>query len=449
MSVGASSAASAPARMWERLGNPLEWNDVHKVLIILSAAAGFLLVFLPRNLYLIDHPEIEPYISRAALAHMRDVGIGYVAFAAVMIPIGLLVRHAKRWKRVYLHVANQSWWLLFAWGAYLVGLVTSPMWVLYIMAGFFCLLLFDLSVAVSGMATCLIAIVATTLAERLGVIAYAPLYAEWPQIDGRLTDAWVISSTTWPSAFSLVAFTLFAVILTRARRQAEQLAQMTEQVTRANELISRYVAAQVAERILAGDSEAIERHERRKLTVFFSDIRSFTEISERLEPEDLSRILNDYLSEMSHIVDKYGGTIDKFVGDAIMVFFGAPTATDDRDHALRAVRMAIEMQERMATLPEGWRSHAIGEVFEVRIGINTGHASIGNFGSEGLMDYTAIGRHVNLAARLEASCEPGKILISHPTWLLVQDEIPCTPKGEIRVKGVRDPVTVYEVAPRT
>jgi len=110
------------------------------------------------------------------------------------------------------------------------------------------------------------------------------------------------------------------------------------------------------------------------------------------------------------------------------------------------VRMAIRMQERMRTLPERWRSHAIGEVFEIRIGINTGHASIGNFGSEGRMDYTAIGRHVNLAARLQASCEPGRILISRTTWLLVQEEIPCAARGEIRVKGVRDPVTVYEVA---
>jgi len=242
MSVGAASAASIRARIWERIGNPLEWNDIHKVLVILSAAAGFLLAFLPRNLYLIDHPEVEPYISRAALAHMRDVGVGYVAFAAIMIPIGLLVQHTKRCKRVYLHVANQSWCLLFAWGAYLVGLVTSPMWVLYIMMGFFCLPFFDLSVSVSGMATCLVAIFASTLAER-------------------------------------------------------------------------------------------------------------------------------------------------------------------------------------------WRSHAIGEIFEIRIGINIGHASIGNFGSEDRMHYTAIGRHVNLAARLQASCEPGRILISHPTWLLAQDETPARPRA--------------------
>jgi class 3 adenylate cyclase len=430
------------------VGNPLEWNDVHKAIILLSAAACFLLAFLPRIYYLMDHPEVEPYISRAALTHMREVGMGYVVFAALMIPVGLLLRRTGRSRRVYLHVANQSWWLLFAWSAYMVGLVTSPMWVFYIMAGFFCLFFFDLSLAISGMATSLAAIAGTTVAERLGVIAYAPLYASWPQVDGRLTDAWVISSTTWPAFFSMVAFALFAAILMRARRQSEQLAQMTEQLTRANDLISRYVAAQVAERILAGDSEAIERHERRKLTLFFSDIRGFTEIAERLEPEDLSRILNDYLSEMSHIVEKHGGTIDKFVGDAIMVFFGAPAATSDKDHALRAVRMGIEMQERMALLPERWKQEAIGEVFQVRIGINTGHASIGTFGSEGRMDYTAIGRHVNLAARLQASCEPGKTLISHATWLLVQDDIPCIPKGEIRVKGVRDPVMVYEVAPR-
>jgi class 3 adenylate cyclase len=448
MSVAARAAPGTLGRMWERLGNPLDWDEVHKALIILVATSCFLAAFVPRNLYLIEHPEIEPYISRAALQHMLEVGTGYLVFAAVLALVGLLVRRSKRWKRVYLHVANQSWWLLFAWAAYMVGLVTSPLWVLYIMAGFFCLLLFDLPIAVSGMATSLATIAVTTVAERLGLIDYAPMYQGWPEVDGRLTDAWVISSTTWPAVFSMLAFALFAMILMRARRQSEQLAGMTDQLARSNELISRYVAAQVAERIMAGDAETIQRHERRKLTIFFSDIRSFTEISERLEPEDLSRILNDYLSEMSRIVDKYGGTIDKFVGDAIMVFFGAPAATNDRDHALRAVRMAIEMQEHMALLPERWQNEGIAETFQVRIGINTGQASIGNFGSEGRMDYTAIGRHVNLAARLETSCEPGRILISHATWLLVHGEILCTPKGEILVKGVHDPVKVYEVTPR-
>jgi class 3 adenylate cyclase len=150
---------------------------------------------------------------------------------------------------------------------------------------------------------------------------------------------------------------------------------------------------------------------------------------------------------MTLIAEKHGGTIDKFVGDAIMIFFGAPEATSDKDHALRAVRMAIEMQERMETLREAWRGQGIQLPFHVRMGVNTGQASIGNFGSEGRMDYTAIGRQVNLAARLEVNCEPDKVLISHSTWAFVNEEIPCTPKGEITERGVRDPVKVYEVAP--
>ena len=130
-----------------------------------------------------------------------------------------------------------------------------------------------------------------------------------------------------------------------------------------------------------------------------------------------------------------------------MIFFGAPDATSDEDHALRAVRMAVEMQARMETLRDEWRDRGHQLPFHVRMGINTGQASIGNFGSEGRMDYTAIGRQVNLAARLEVNCEPDKVLISHTTWAFVKGEIPCTPKGEIEAKGVRDPVKVYEVTP--
>jgi class 3 adenylate cyclase len=107
--------------------------------------------------------------------------------------------------------------------------------------------------------------------------------------------------------------------------------------------------------------------------------------------------------------------------------------------------MAVEMQARMVTLREEWLARGYQLPFHVRMGINTGQASIGNFGSEGRMDYTAIGRQVNLAARLEVNCVPDKVLISHTTWAFVKDEIPCTPKGEITTKGAHEPVRVYEV----
>jgi len=157
-------------------------------------------------------------------------------------------------------------------------------------------------------------------------------------------------------------------------------------------------------------------------------------------------VLNEYLSEMTAIGKHHGATIDKFVGDAIMIFFGAPLATNDRDHALRAVRMAMAMQQRMAALRAKWLADGFEHPFHIRIGINTGQASIGNFGSRERMDYTAIGRQVNLAARLQAQCEPDRILLSHSTWVLVKDVIACVSKGDIQVRGFREPVSVYEVS---
>jgi class 3 adenylate cyclase len=262
-----------------------------------------------------------------------------------------------------------------------------------------------------------------------------------------MSTLWLASYGLMPQTILLAGFFLIGFVVDRWRAREADLATTSEQLTRANELISRYVATQVAQEIHAGNYGAVARHDRRKLTLFFSDIKGFTEIADTIEPEELSRILNEYLSEMTAIAERYQATIDKFVGDAIMIFFGAPTATHDRDHASRAVRMAMEMQARLGELRAKWMDEGIEEPFQVRIGINTGVASVGNFGSTGRVDYTAIGRQVNLAARLQINCDPGKILLSHSTWVLVRDEIPCTTKGEIQVKGIHQPVKVYEVAP--
>jgi class 3 adenylate cyclase len=230
------------------------------------------------------------------------------------------------------------------------------------------------------------------------------------------------------------------------RRIAVQEAALREQadvLDRANRLISRYVPAQVASRILAGD-DTVERLDRRKITVFFSDVVGFSDLADRIEAEDFARVLNEYLGEMTAIADAHGGTVDKFMGDAIVVLFGAPVRGGEREHALAAVRMALAMQARMAVLRERWLREGIEEPFQIRIGVNTGVASVGNFGSRGRMDYTAIGRQVNLAARLQTACEPGRVLVSHATWALVEAEIPCEARGSIQVKGVHHPVRVYE-----
>ena len=168
------------------------------------------------------------------------------------------------------------------------------------------------------------------------------------------------------------------------------------------------------------------------------------DIAEELEPEDLSRVLNEYFTEMTGIAHRHGGTVDELSGDAILVFFGAPHATDDKDHALRAVRMATEMQQEMVTLNARWRSLGIAETISVRMGISTGVVTVGNFGSPERMKYAVLGKHVNLAARLQTNCQPGNILLSHATWLLIEDQIPCVQKGEMQLKGINKPVMAYE-----
>ncbi len=274
--------------------------------------------------------------------------------------------------------------------------------------------------------------------EALGWLRYAPGLSMSPFGGGRVSPSWVAWTMGAGGVIAALVLSMYGYIIHRWREREAQ-------IKAANALIRRYVPAQLADRILSGEHREGDRHERRNLTVFFSDIQGFTETSDRLEAERLSDLLNEYLTEMSAIAAEHGGTIDKFVGDAIMIFFGAPEATDDRDHALRAVRMALAMQARMRDLNRAWYESGIQTPFRIRVGINTGTATVGNFGSTARMDYTAVGNHVNLAARLEARCAPGGILISHSTWGLVHDAIPCVGKGEIKVKGLHYPIKVYEV----
>ncbi len=209
--------------------------------------------------------------------------------------------------------------------------------------------------------------------------------------------------------------------------------------------LSKYLSPQVYKSIFSGKKNVKIEAYRKKLTVFFSDIKGFTEITDTLEPEVLSYLLNSYLNEMSKIALKYGGTIDKFVGDAILIFFGDPETKGEKEDAKACALMAIEMRQRMSVLRTLWRDQGISKTLEIRIGINTGYCNVGNFGSEDRLDYTIIGGEVNLASRLESNAEVGQILISHETYALIKDHIFCEKKEEINVKGISHKIQTYEL----
>jgi PAS domain S-box-containing protein len=209
--------------------------------------------------------------------------------------------------------------------------------------------------------------------------------------------------------------------------------------------LAKYLSKQVYDSIFSGRTDVQVESYRKNLTVFFSDVQGFTEITDSMEAEPLSDLLNRYLSEMSAIAQEYGGTIDKFIGDGIMIFFGDPESRGQKEDALACLRMALAMRRRMYELREEWIDQGISRPLHVRIGINTGFCTVGNFGSENRLDYTIVGGEVNATARLEATAEANQILISHATYALVQDEIYCQPVGEITVKGIAHPLKTYEV----
>ena len=223
------------------------------------------------------------------------------------------------------------------------------------------------------------------------------------------------------------------------------LEQEKETVARAHKLLAKYVPPQLTERILADQIDDVWDYARRRLTLFFSDIKDFTNITEQMEPEDMANLLNEYLSEMYEIANEFGGVVANVKGDELFIFFGAPDKRPDRDNALGCVQMAVVMQRRMGELNEKWYNEGISRPLQIRCGINTGMVNVGGFGSKNRKDYTAFGMHVNLASRLEGICYPEGILVSHATWALVKDAFRFEPRGEVTVKGFSHAILAHNL----
>ena len=233
--------------------------------------------------------------------------------------------------------------------------------------------------------------------------------------------------------------------ITELKQRENQLADKSRALEQLSNQLAKYLSPQVYQSIFTGKQEVKITSRRKKLTVFFSDIAGFTETTDRLQSEDLTRLLNHYLTEMSEIANSYGATIDKYVGDAIVIFFGDPETRGVKEDALACVEMAIAMRKKMQELQGVWRASGIEKPLQSRIGINTGYCTVGNFGSEDRMDYTIIGGGVNLASRLEAAATPGEILMSYETYANVRHQIHCEERGHISVKGIAYPVATYQV----
>ena len=242
----------------------------------------------------------------------------------------------------------------------------------------------------------------------------------------------------------VIGCALVGEALLRAKYVDEQVIERQQALlVESRRLIRRYAPASVADLIEHGEGISVDLPQRRRVTVLFSDVVGFTDLADRLDPEALTQVVNEYLAALAEIIERHRGTLNEFAGDGVMAIFGAPTELDPEDQVRAAVAAAREIQSALPELNQAWMKLGVDHELQTRIGINTGVLSVGSFGSEGRATYTGIGLQTNITARIQSQCEPGGILLSHTSWQLVKETVPCESRGEVTVKGVHFPIAVF------
>ena len=267
----------------------------------------------------------------------------------------------------------------------------------------------------------------------------------FPGVEGR--------QLPWVVLLAGLGLTAIAVPVYQSRRRGsarlEELARSLDEKNRTLEdislTLSAYLPAQVYRSICLGEHDGTMPSKRKKLTVMFADIEDFTDLTADLDPEELTFLLNEYITEMSAIATEHGATIDKFVGDGMLLFFGDPDTLGVAVDAQACVRAAMAMQRRTAELAEAWREQGYEWTFRMRIGISSGYCNVGNFGGQQRMAYTIIGGTVNKAERLQGICEPGGIALASETHALVKDHFDIEAGAPVQLRGSRTESVPYWV----
>jgi adenylate cyclase len=254
------------------------------------------------------------------------------------------------------------------------------------------------------------------------------------------------------NARELLARSKNLITLRQQEKEVKQLNRVLEKKLKdqleelvKNKKLSKYFSQKLLRRLLSADSSLDT--ERRNITILFIDLCGFTDMTDRIESEKVSGILNQYLSEMVSLIEQHGAALIQVIGDGLMVFLGAPEQMDENEQARRALNLSIAIQHKITELAKGWFINGLEYEGPARIGIHQDYVTVGNFGSQNMMEYTAVGRGINLASRLEASCTPGHIKVSNPVYLLTKDEFNYGATVEESFKGFSRKIRVCELDP--
>jgi len=378
-----------------------------------------------RLIQFIYYPRVAVYLGVAATLLVSDTVIDELTRWILVVVVVVFPHVAFRASRRYFNRAKGARFSMLA-DAMLVGVLIVAMD-------------FNLLVSVS-MATCLVmgTLLICPPAMLLANLAIVAVICSVFFSPGQgIGGSWMQEAI---SVFVLLGFNGFVAFL--CFRYTSSLVDVHRTVGEKHALQQHRLRPYISEQVLFSITadEAIDSR-RKHLTVFFSDIEGFTRLMDQLNENTTTRLLNEYLNEMSQIAYGYGGTVDKYMGDGVMVLFGQ--STDVSRDAVSCVKMALAMRDKLNELALGWQH--FGRELHIRIGIHSGFCTVGNFGSAARMEYTAVGSVVNRASRLEGCADTDEILISATTYKLVQEEISCRAKPPVTVKGIDAPIAIYSV----
>ena len=426
-------------KLIDRGGNPLEWSTVDKCLLIIC----FWMLLAPFTTLLFHHfisyPERIPFFDLVFMKKLLPIGWGFGIAWSILLVVGLQLRHRRPENRTFAYVTVFLWWSEEAFAAICGGPLTTPAAMVLLGQGFVAFLLFEIPVVLVGLGFALLLVVGSTIASQYGLFPYAPLMAA-PLYDGeRIANLWVPLIGPVYLILYLGFLSLSVYIITRWRDREARLADLT---TMLKKMFGRYLSTEVMNSLIENPSTLELGGERRNVTIMMTDLRGFTAIAERLEPEKVVQMLNLYFEVMVDVLLKYNATINEIIGDALLVVFGAPQEMQDR--AQRAVACAISMQNAMAKVNEENRAQGLPEL-EMGIGINDTEVIVGNIGSSKRSKYTVVGSGVNTTSRIESYSVGGQILISDSVRKQAGERLRIDEQREVIPKGSDAPIKIYEV----
>ncbi len=427
-------------KLIDRIGNPLEWSTVDKCLLIICL--WVLLAPLTTVLFhhFISRPEKVPFLDPVFMKKFLPFGWGLTVAWSILLVAGFQLRNRKPENRTFAYVTVFLWWSQEAIAAVCVGPLSTPAAMVLLGQGFVAFLLFETPMVLVGLGFALLLVVGSIIASQYDLFPYAPLMAAPLYDGGRLANLWVLLFGLIYLIAYLGFLSLSAYIITRWRDREARLADLT---TMLKKMFGRYLSTEVMNSLIENPSALELGGERRKVTIMMTDLRGFTAIAERLEPEKVVQMLNLYFEVMVEVVLKYNGTINEIIGDALLIIFGAPQEMPDRSQ--RAIACSIDMQNAMAQVNEENRSKALPEL-EMGIGLNETEVIVGNIGSSKRSKYTVVGSGVNMTSRIESYTVGGQILISESIRKQAGEVLRIDSQQDVFPKGSEIPLRIYEVA---